>query len=36
MWSCLSDGFWSLVADRNDPTPMMVRARREEHLVNMI
>jgi len=35
MWICLSDGFFSMVADRNDLTPLLVRARRKEHLVNI-
>ena len=35
MWACLNDGFLSLVADRNDPNRLLVRARRKEHLTNV-
>jgi hypothetical protein len=35
MWICLRDGFLSIVVDKNDPTRLLVRARRKEHLVNV-
>ena len=33
MWICANDGFVSAVEDRYDPTMLVVRARRREHLV---
>ena len=35
MWICMSDGFLSLVVDKNDSTRLLVRAGRKEHLVNV-
>jgi|SRR5450432_4578212 len=35
MWLCFNDGFLSAVADKNDPTRLMVRARRKKDLLNV-
>ena len=35
MWICMSDGFLSLVVDKNASTRLLVRAGRKEHLVNV-
>ena len=35
MWICLSDGFLSVVADKNDQTRLMVRGRRKNDLLNI-
>jgi hypothetical protein len=35
MWLCFNDGFLSAVADKNDPTRLMVRARRKKDLRNV-
>lgn len=32
MWICLSEGFVSIVAHRDDPTCLLVRARKAGHL----
>jgi hypothetical protein len=32
MWLCLNNALLSAVADRDDPSRLMVRARRREHL----
>jgi hypothetical protein len=34
MWLCFDDGFLSVVADKNDPTRLMIRARRKQELLN--
>jgi hypothetical protein len=36
MWICLSNGGLSIAVDKNEPTRLMVRTRREEHSVNVI
>src|SRR5689334_21731085 len=35
MWICFNDGFVSVVADKNDQTRLMVRARRKNDLLNI-
>lgn len=35
MLLCCNDGFLSVVADKNDPTRLLVRARRKRDLVNI-
>ena len=35
MWLCCNDGFLSVVADKNDPTRLLVRARRKQDLLNV-
>jgi hypothetical protein len=35
MWLCFNDGFLSAVADKNDQTRLMVRARRKKDLRNV-
>ncbi len=35
MWLCLNDGFLSVVADKDDPTRLLVRARRKQDLLNV-
>ena len=35
MWFCMNDGFMSVVADKNDPARLMVRARRKSDLLNI-
>src|ERR671921_69751 len=32
MWLCMNDSFVSAVQDHSDPTRLVVRARRKEHL----
>jgi hypothetical protein len=34
MWICFNDGFLSVVADKNNPARLMVRARRKQDLLN--
>lgn len=36
MWICKNDGFVSIVENSNDKNTLMVRARREEDLINVI
>jgi hypothetical protein len=36
MWLCLNDGFLSVVADRNDGSRLLVRARRLRDLINIV
>ncbi len=36
MWLCFNDGFLSVVADKSDPTRLLVRARRKQDLVNVV
>ncbi len=36
MWFSFNDGFLSVVADKNDPAKLLVRARRKQDLVNMV
>ncbi len=36
MWTCLSNVFLSIAVDKSEPTRLMIRARREEHSVNVI
>src|ERR1041384_4107267 len=36
MWLCFNDGFLSVVADKNDPTRLMIRARRKKDLANVL
>lgn len=33
MWLCFNDGFISVVSDKNDPTKLVVRARRKQDLL---
>jgi hypothetical protein len=35
MWLCLNDGFLSVVADKNDQSRLMVRARRKNDLLSI-
>ena len=35
MWACFNDGFLSMVADRNDPKMLMIRARKKAHISNV-
>ncbi len=35
MWLCFNDGFLSVVADRNDPNRLLVRARRRRDLLDV-
>lgn len=35
MWICFNDGFVSVVADRNNPARLLVRARRKQDLLNV-
>jgi hypothetical protein len=35
MWLCFNDGFLSVVADKNDPTRLLVRSRRKQDLLNV-
>jgi len=35
MWICFNDGFVSVVADKNDPGRLLVRARRKKDLLNV-
>jgi len=36
MWLCMNDGFLSAVEDKDNPDMLWVRARRREHLVDMM
>ncbi len=36
MWLCFNDGFLSVVADKNDPAKLLVRARRKQDLANVV
>ncbi len=36
MWLCFNDGFLSVVSDMNDPSRLMVRARRKEALTSIL
>jgi hypothetical protein len=35
MWLCFNDGFLSVVADKNNPASLLVRARRKQDLLNV-
>jgi hypothetical protein len=35
MWLCLNDGFLSVVAGKNDPARLLVRARRKQDLFSV-
>ena len=36
MWFCFTDGFLSVVADRNNEDRLMARARRRQDLLNVL
>jgi len=36
MWLCFNDGFLSVVADKHDPSRLLVRARRRQDLLNAV
>jgi len=36
MWLCFNDGFVSVVADKNSPDRLLVRARRKQDLLNVV
>jgi len=36
MWLCFNDGFLSVVADKDNPTRLLVRARRKQDLLNAV
>jgi hypothetical protein len=35
MWICFNDGFLSVVADKNNPASLLIRARRKQDLLNV-
>ena len=35
MWLCFNDGFLSVVADRENPARLLIRARRKQDLLNV-
>src|ERR1017187_2450237 len=35
MWNCFNDGFVSVVADKNNPDRLLVRARRKQDLLSV-